>query len=123
MPITYEIRGDHVFERWLDVITADEVRAHFLALLNDPIALRIRRSLVDVRLTEATFRGSDISLLVHTIMRPALEGTPWRSGVVARSALEIGLARQLTLLAAGVLVLRTFEDEESALAWMLSSAD
>lgn len=102
MPISYIIDYDKnlIYETWSGEVSAGNLEIYWKQYLADPAVLKIRRTIVDLRTCNIGFHGADFSLLIETIIVPALKGRKWRTAIVVLEPAQFGVSRQYQVFAA-----------------------
>ena len=120
MPITYQIdRGQKLItEVWTGEIKAADLAAHWKHYLADPDVLAIRRTIVDLRQAVILFKGSDLDLLVQTIVQPILAGRDWKTAIVVEKPVQFGISRQYQVFAERYSKDAIFRSVEEARNWL-----
>lgn len=96
----------------------EELVAFRRMLYADPLAVRSRRALLDVREAEAHFGFSAIGGALYYAPVPAAE-TRFRVAMLVATELQYGMGRQYQAIAYRSTVAEVFYDREEALAWLL----
>jgi hypothetical protein len=102
MPITYQVDQDRrlIYETWTGEVEAKDLGNYWKRYLADPAVLVIRRTIVDLRGTTIKFNGSELEVLIETIVVPALGSRKWITAlVVRRGSVEFGVGRQYHVFA------------------------
>lgn len=122
MPIDYTIDRDNgiVLVTWSGDVTIDELRRHLNAMLADPEALALRRSLSDVRRATLLFTGAELASLVATVLTPTLGNAGWKLALIVAQTAQYGMSRQFHVFAGPSSKSSIFFDRETALAWLLA---
>ena len=125
VPITYAIDHERrvIFATWSGEVHREDVERHWLALMADPLAFSLRRSVADLRGAQLTFRGVEFAHLIQTIALPALAGRRWHTAVVADKPLQFGITRQYQALAEAYSRDAIFDNPEDALKWLLAQGE
>lgn len=122
MPIRYETGPDDIIlSTWEGEVSADELATHWRVLLSDPDALRLRRSIADLRRATLRFTGEELRGLVNAIVVPMLAGRRWRTALVTASDENFGVSRQYQVFASYYSQDAIFRDLESARRWLLEA--
>lgn len=122
MPLSYtldEARGI-VVERWSGDVSIAEISAHWAMMLDNPAALRMGRGLVELVDIRQRFTGPE---MMHAVGRLVvlLNGTRWRTAVVAPRVDLFGSSRQFQTMAEPHVTTEIFDNREAALAWLLDA--
>jgi hypothetical protein len=122
MSITYRIDEDVgvIFETWKGDVSAHELGEYWKGYLADPEVMKLRRTLVDLRSAKLMFSGSDMSVLIQTVVNPVLEGRDWKTAIVVNSPIQFGVSRQYGVFADHYSTDAIFGDVETGLAWLLA---
>ncbi len=120
MPASYIHDDGFIRDRYVGPVAIDELAAHWRVLLADPFVRACGRSLADIRDVELTFIGTDLAAALRGVMAPQTPPGGWQVAVVVSRPIEMGIARQLQLLAGDLMRCRIFTDETEAAAWLLS---
>ena len=120
MPITYTIdrAGKVITEVWTGEIQAECLAAYWKRYLADPEVLAIRRTIVDLRQAEILFNGSDLDMLIHSIVLPVLNGRDWKTAIVVGTSLQHGMSRQYQVFAERYSKDAIFQNIEDARNWL-----
>lgn len=120
-PITYSIdrARDFILEVWRGLVTADDLRAHWGAFLENADVMRIRRTLVDMREAELQFTGQELSHLVSDLVIPRLGGLDWKTAILVAQPVQFGVSRQYQVFAESYSADSIFYDVDEAIAWLL----
>lgn len=121
MPIHYRIDEQEglIHTTWEGDVDADDLREHWLAYLNDPAVMTLRRSLVDVRGAHIHFHGTDLSNLIKSLVLPALAGRDWILAIVIANEVQYGLSRQFHVFADTFSKDQIFYNMDAAREWVL----
>ena len=124
MPITYSIDLDRrlIFERWTGDVSGADLARYWRDYLADPQVMAIRRTIVDLRESNPTFTGMELSSLIHTVVFNALEGRDWTTALVVAKPLQFGVSRQYQVFAECYSRDAIFEDPDLALEWIQNLA-
>ena len=124
MPINYVIDREEKFitEVWTGEIRAEDLEAYWKRYLEDSEVMRIRRTIVDLRDAKILFKGSDLDLLIQTIVLPALKGKDWKTAIVVGNSLQQGISRQYQVFADRYSEDAIFRTMEDARNWLNKSA-
>lgn len=122
MPISYAVdkHRDFVLVTWKGDVTGEEYRAHLIAMLQDPDALRAGRSLTDLRQANVLASGAELNAIGSAEAVPRLAGRPWRNAVLVSSTVNYGVARQYQIFSGSEGSDDVFRDYDAALAWLLT---
>lgn len=121
MPITNTLNRDlnFIHEVWSGPISAMDLEKYWKVFLGDPEVLRCRRTLADLRDCVIQFNGHDLGQLVERLVLPVLGTMKWRTAVVTGQPVQFGVVRQYEVFADFYSTDSLFEDEQSALDWLL----
>jgi len=124
MPITYTINREEklITEVWTGEIQADDLEAYWKRYLEDPEVLEIRRTIVDLREAKILFKGSDLDILIKSIVLPALKGRDWKTAIVVGNSLQQGISRQYHVFADRYSKDAIFRNMEDARNWLNKAA-
>jgi len=119
MPITYRIDDSLgvLVTTWSGRVTIAEQARHWEAILADPRAVALRRSVVDIRAGTPAFTGAEMRDAL-AVLQKRLDGRRWVTAIVVANAVQFGVSRQFEVLAAGVTDDEIFEDMDAALRWI-----
>ena len=119
-PISYSIdtSRDVIFEVWRGEVTAADLRRHWEAYFADPMAMGVRRTLVDLRDATIRFTGTELSSLVAVVALPRLKGLTWKTAIVVGQPVQFGVSRQYSVFAEGFSTDCIFADANEALRWL-----
>jgi hypothetical protein len=119
MPIAFRVDEEHgvVITTWTGRVSIEDQIRHWLALLNDPRATAMRRSVVDLRQGVPTFTGAEMRDALATLEQKFV-GPRWTTAIVVANAHQFGVSRQFEVLAATVTKDEIFEEMEAALTWV-----
>lgn len=121
MPITYAL--DHangvIVTTWTGRVTIGDQVRHWHALLDDPQAMALKRSLVDMRAGTPAFTGAEVRDALPELQR-RLGGVRWVIAIVVADAVQFGVSRQFEVLASTVTDDEIFEDPDAALRWLVA---
>jgi hypothetical protein len=120
MPASYTREDGYIRDRYVGPVGIDELAAHWRVVLADPFVRACGRSLSDIRDVELTFIGTDLAAALRGVMAPNTPPGGWRIALLVSRPIEMGIARQLQLLAGALMTARIFTDETEATAWLLS---
>ena len=125
VPITYAIDHERrvIFATWSGEIRLEDVEGYWRALMADPLALGLRRSVADLRSAQLAFRGVEFAQLIQTIALPALAGRRWHTAVIVDQPLQFGITRQYQALADAYSRDAIFDNPEDALKWLLAQGE
>jgi hypothetical protein len=120
MPISYTIDSGNklITEVWVGEIDAACLAAYWKRYLADPEVMEIRRTLVDLRRANILFKGSDLLVLIQTIVLPAIKGRDWKSALVVEKSTQYGVSRQYQAFADHYSKDAIFHDMEEARQWL-----
>ena len=120
MPITYSIDAERglIFESWSGDVSASDLADYWRAYLADPEVMAIRRTVVDLRDSNPTFTGAELSSLIHNIVFDVLGERDWITAIVVAKPLQFGVSRQYQVFAECYSRDAIFEDPDLALAWI-----
>jgi hypothetical protein len=120
MPISYSIDKPNgiIFEVWSGEVSAMILAAHWQRRLADPDALKIRRTLVDLRNCQIGFSGEELFGLVRTVAEPMLDGRDWRSALLVGEPIQFGVSRQYQSFAQMYSEDAIFYEADAALLWL-----
>jgi len=121
MPITYTIdREAGIAESvWTGDVSASDLAEFWSRFLADPEVLAIRKNLADLRQGNITFSGAELSVLIQTIVVPALKGRTWTSALLVAHAVHFGVSRQYHVFAERFSTDAIFYDRDAARAWLM----
>jgi hypothetical protein len=124
-PIRYSIDDARglIFETWEGAISAADLRRFLATYLADPKVLALRRTLVDLRLSEIRFTGDELMDIVHTIVAPRLQGAPWKTAILVSQPVQYGVSRQWQVFAQSFSKDSLFYDIDAALTWLLADSN
>jgi len=124
MPITYTVDNERnvVWVTWQGDVAGEDYRAHLRTMLEDPDALRVGRSLTDLRQANILLSGAELDAIGQAEAVPRLVGRKWKTAVLVNSPHSYGLARQYEMLSESEATDRVFFDYAAALDWLLSDA-
>ena len=80
--------------------------------------MAIRRTVVDLRESNPTFTGMELSSLIHTVVFEKLVGKDWITAIVVAKPLQFGVSRQYQVFAECYSRDAIFEDPDLALEWI-----
>jgi len=120
LPITYSIDAERglIFESWSGDVSASDLADYWRAYLADPEVMAIRRTVVDLRDSNPTFTGAELSSLIHNIVFDVLGERDWITAIVVAKPLQFGVSRQYQVFAECYSRDAIFEDPDLALAWI-----
>ena len=120
MPITYSLDAERglIFESWSGDVSASDLADYWRAYLADPEVMAIRRTVVDLRDSNPTFTGAELSSLIHNIVFDVLGERDWITAIVVAKPLQFGVSRQYQVFAECYSRDAIFEDPDLALAWI-----
>jgi hypothetical protein len=120
MPITYTVDPalGIINVVWDGEVTVDDYARHVSTLLTDPAALRVQRSLSDLRKATLLFTGQELQEKVKSVVIPLLQGIQWKTAILVGSPAQYGQARQFDVFAEAVLTDAIFHDYDAALSWL-----
>ncbi len=120
MPITYTIDREEkiITEVWTGEIQAKCLEEYWKRYLDDPEVLAIRRTIVDLRQATILFKGSDLDVLIQSIVLPALQGRDWKTAIVVETPLQHGVSRQYHAFADRYSKDAIFYNMEEARNWL-----
>jgi len=118
MPITYTVDREKnvVLVTWRGDVTKDDYRAHLRTMLQDPVALRAGRSLVDLREANVLLSGAELNAVGDLESTARLGGRPWRTAVLVTSHV---LTTQYGMFLQTEATDSVFLDRAAALAWLV----
>jgi len=122
LPITYSLDAERglIFESWSGDVSASDLADYWRAYLADPEVMAIRRTVVDLRDSNPTFTGAELSSLIHNIVFDVLGERDWITAIVVAKPLQFGVSRQYQVFAECYSRDAIFEAPEEALAWIQS---
>jgi hypothetical protein len=125
MPITYTIDREKklITEVWTGEITAGDLATYWKRYLDDPEVLAIRRTLVDLRQANILFNGSDLQILIQTIVLPVLNGRDWKTAIVVEGNIQYGVSRQYQFFAEHYSKDAIFDNMDEARHWLTGLPD
>jgi len=120
MPITYSLDAQQgiIFERWSGDVSASELACYWRSYLADPQVMAIRKTVVDLRESNPTFTGAELSGLIDTIVLPALAGRDWITAIVVQKPIQFGVSRQYQVFAEYYSRDAIFHEPDQALQWI-----
>jgi hypothetical protein len=121
MSISYVVdrqRGA-VLSRWEGDVTADELRAHWAEVLDDPEARALARTVADLREAQPRFSGAELQRAVVEIAAPRLVGLRWINAIVVSRPEQFGVSRQFDVFAEFHSANSIFASVDAALTWVL----
>jgi len=121
MPITYKIDRENriIEEKWTGTIGRDDLSDFWSSFLEDPEVLDIRRTVVDLRESQIIFTGTQLNILIQSIVIPALKGRDWKTAIVVSAPLQFGVSRQYQAFADKYSKDSIFSDMAEAKSWLL----
>lgn len=120
MPITYKYVRDKnlIFEQWVGLISAQNLKTYWLTYLEDPEVMGCRRALVDLREAIIEFYGWELHSLIEGIVIPTLNGRDWKTAIVVSTPTQYGVSRQYGAFADLYSLDQIFYDYDQALIWI-----
>lgn len=124
MPITYAVDRELgvIFETWTGPVPAVELSRHWKVFLDDPEVMSCRRTLADLRNCTVEFSGNDLSHLIEKIVLPKLGTLKWRTALVVKHAVQLGVARQYEVFADYYSRDSVFENRVEAIVWLVKES-
>lgn len=120
MTITYVVDAEHgaVLSHWEGDVTAAELRAHWTAVLDDPAARAVARTIADLRKARPAFTGTELRDAVSSIAAPRLRGLSWTNAIVVDDPVQYGVSRQFQVFSELLSENAIFASVEEALVWV-----
>lgn len=121
MPISWAVDPEKriVFSTWVGDISIADLRKHWAAVLSDPQARAVARTVADLREATLNFSGAELMQAVHEVALPALAGLAWKNALVVARPDQYGVSRQFQVFSEAVSRDAIFEDPASAVQWVL----
>ena len=121
MSISYVVDPERqvVTSHWTGEVTIQEIREHWVILLEDPAVRAITRSLADVRAAQFKFNGEELRRAVVEIAAPRLKGRKWCSAIVISDTAQYGVSRQFEVFSGFLTKSAIFRSVDEAEAWIL----
>lgn len=121
-PISYTVDAalGVIFEVWRGDVSGLDLRHHWEVFLKDPEVMAIRKTHADLREANILFTGNDLMQLVEKVAIPLLHGLEWKTAIVTRQAVQVGVSHQYQVFADLFSTDSLFEDSDEALRWLRS---
>ena len=107
---------------WTGRVTGIELADATRTLLENAEAMRLGRSLTDLRLAQLEVHMPDISRILEELIVPGLGERRYRMALLVADALQFGICRQFLSLTEPHIEGEAFYDEDEALTWLLRGA-
>jgi hypothetical protein len=121
MPISYAIDPLHALleEVWVGEIFTGDIRAHWQGVMQDPVAMNLRRSLVDLRKARFRLAPGELRQLVEGVILPHLGLRDWTSAIVLSSRAQLQSTAEYQAVAQIYSYDSIFSDMAMARSWLL----
>lgn len=122
VPITYttDVQRRVVLTTWTGLVSVDEVRAHWIALFEDPEVVSAKRILADLTGASVMFAGAELARLLRDIVAPRVKGERWVNALVVARPDQYGSSRQFSTFNEQLGSDAIFFDRDEAIAWILT---
>lgn len=122
MPISYtiDLQQRVILESWVGPITVGHLREYWTRLMDDPLAMAIRRSVADLRGSDFQFSSDELLHLIQKLLVPKLHGLTWVSALVVDDPSFFGMGQQYQAYAQTFSQNQIFRGRAEAIDWALA---